>query len=265
MIKTDGCGDDGISGRQHPAQDRNKVHPIEHQPVADGQALVLTDVGDAGGRGEVMPLAAVVQHGKPVVVAFHENTDDGRDPAYQGEKGKDQEGNDIHRLPKAVTDGQPDASAHVAEHLVCLEGVFLAVDECFRLLAEISEDGRADDQDQVFEKREIKEEEHQAHHHLPHHEEEAQGGALLVAQPSSHPCQLADPGDGRAGGLQEKVHARTEKEGIQYAGDQDPFPQFVLSNEMMGLDVGLKGYNNFLKQDEGLLCYFVRSDNGDDA
>jgi hypothetical protein len=39
----------------------------------------------------------------------------------------------------------------------------------------------------------------------------------------------------------------------------------VLSNEMMGLDVGLKGYNNFLKQDEGLLCYFVRSYNGYDA
>jgi hypothetical protein len=86
-----------------------------------------------------------------------------------------------------------------------------------------------------------------------------------VVQPSSDAGELAQPGDGRIGGRQEEVHTYTEKEGIEYAGDQDPFPQFVLSNEMMGLDVGLKGYNNFLKQDEGLLCYFVRSFNGCDA
>ena len=48
MIQADRSGDDSISWGQHPAQDRDKVHAIEHQPIADGQPFVLTDIRYAG-------------------------------------------------------------------------------------------------------------------------------------------------------------------------------------------------------------------------
>ena len=59
---------------------------------------------------------------------------------------------------------------------------------------------------------------------------------------------MAEPGDGFAGGLPKEIHADTEQDGIKYAGDQDPFPQLVLHDKVMGFDVGLEGYDYFLEQ-----------------
>jgi hypothetical protein len=65
---------------------------------------------------------------------------------------------------------------------------------------------------------------------------------------------IIDPVDGGIGGFQEEIHTCREQKRIQDARDDDPFPQFVLGNEMMGLNVGLEGYYNFLEQNEGLFC-----------
>jgi hypothetical protein len=79
---------------------------------------------------------------------------------------------------------------------------------------------------------------------------------MLAAQPSSDAGELAQPGYGCTGGFQEEIHAYAEQETIDYAGDKDPFPQFVPADEMMGLNIGLEGYYNFLEQGEGLFIYF---------
>ena len=49
MIEADRGGDDGIGGGEDPPDDGHKVHPVKDHPVTDGEALVLTDKGDAGG------------------------------------------------------------------------------------------------------------------------------------------------------------------------------------------------------------------------
>ena len=193
-----------------------------------------------------MPLAAIVQHGEAVIIALHKNTDDGGDPSYERNKGKDKKAYEIHRLPEAVTDGQLDAAAHIRQHLVPLEAGFLAIDKGFRLLAEIDEDGGADDQEQVFKKGKIKEKQHQPYHDLAHHEEEAQRRAVLAVQPFGYTDELAELVNGGIGGFKEKIHTHHEHYGIDDTRDKDPFPQFVLTYKMMGLNVGLESYNDLL-------------------
>ena len=128
MVEADGGGDDGIGRGEHPAKNRDEMHTVKHHSVADGQTLVLADIGVCRGRGEVMPLTAVIEHGKPIIIALHKYADDGGDPAYDGYEGEDKETYDIYGLPKAVAEGQADASAHIAQDLVGLEMVFLAID-----------------------------------------------------------------------------------------------------------------------------------------
>jgi len=170
VIQANGSGNHGIGRGQHPAQDGDKVHPIKHQPISDGQSFVLADIGDGGRLGEIMPLTAIVQHGKPIVIAFYKSRNDGGDPACQGYKREDKNGYGIYRLPKAVADGQPDASAHIVQHRLHLKTVFLAIDQRLCPLAEIGKDGGTNDEEQIFEQRKIKEQQHEPHHHLPHHE-----------------------------------------------------------------------------------------------
>jgi len=255
VIQANGSGNDGIGGGQHPAQDGNKVHPIKYQSIPDGQPFVLTDVRDGGGLGQIVSLTAIVEHGKPIIIAFYKSRNNGCDPAYQGYKGEDKNGYGVYCLPKAVADGQPDASAHVVQHRLCLKTVFLAIDQRLCPLAEIGKDGGADDEEQIFEQGKIKEQEHEPYHHLPHHEQEGKASALLMMEPSSDAGELPQPGDGGAGGFQEKIHAYTKEEGIEYPGDKDPFPQFVLGDKVMGLGVGLESYDYFLKQNEKLLYF----------
>jgi len=76
-----------------------------------------------------------------------------------------------------------------------------------------------------------------------------------MMQPSPNAGKLPQPGDGGAGGIYKEPHAYAKKEGIEYPGYNDPFPQFVLSNKVMGLGVGLESYDYFLKQNEKLLYF----------
>jgi hypothetical protein len=54
----------------------------------------------------------------------------------------------------------------------------------------------------------------------------------------------AEPGDGGIGGFPEEVHAHAEEDSIQDAGEYDPFPQPMLTDELMSLVIGLEGYDN---------------------
>ena len=95
MIETYGRGDDGIGG----GEDGYEVHAIEDHTIADGEPFPLADISDAGGGCEVVAAAAVVEHRETIIITFNENTDDGGDPAGEGDKGEDEDADDVHRLP----------------------------------------------------------------------------------------------------------------------------------------------------------------------
>ena len=77
---------------------------------------------------------------------------------------------------------------------------------------------------------------------------------MPVMQPSFDPDHFAEPGDGGIGGIKEEVHAHAKQQGIEQAGDDDPFPQLVFAYKLVGLGIGLDGYNDFFKQ--GSLLFF---------
>jgi hypothetical protein len=69
-----------------------------------------------------------------------------------------------------------------------------------------------------------------------------------VVEPSFDTDEFAEPGDGCVGGIPEKVHAYAEEYRIQQSGDNDPFPQPVFADEMVGFGIGLEGNYNLFKQ-----------------
>ena len=194
-----------------------------------------------------MPLAAIVAHGKPIVITLHEEGDDGGDPADEWNEREDEDRYCVDGLPKGVAEGETDSPTEIGVKLLVGFELELATgDEGFGLLAEIGEKGGAYDKEQVFEQGEIKEYQHQSHHDASHHEQEAQGRALLVMQPSFHADEMAEPGYGCVGGVQEEIDTYAEQDGVEDPGNKDPFPKFVLGDEMMGPGIGLEGYDNFL-------------------
>jgi hypothetical protein len=56
----------------------------------------------------------------------------------------------------------------------------------------------------------------------------------------------------------EKVHAYAEKQGIDDARNNDPPPQVVLPDELMGLPIRLDGYDDLFKQ---AMLYFTSVSN----
>lgn len=201
------------------------MHAVEDHPIADGQALVLADIGDSSGGVQLVPHTAVVQHRETIVVALYKSTDDGGDPADQRDDGKDEDADGINGLPQRVSQGEPDAATHVL-HQLAIEGeiVFLSVDERFGLFAQVGEQRRADDEEDIFEQREIEEDKREMEHHPPHYEQETEDRTLLMAQETLYADDSAQPGDRLTRRGPEEIDAYREKDGIKNAGYQDPLP-----------------------------------------
>lgn len=86
------------------------------------------------------------------------------------------------------------------------------------------------------------------HHHGAHDEEEAEGGALLVLQEPRDMQKFTQLMYGACGRCPEEVEADAEKDGIKYAGDEDPFPDLMFGDKMMRFDIRLKGYDDLFEQ-----------------
>ena len=71
-----------------------------------------------------------------------------------------------------------------------------------------------------------------------------------------YPGHMAKPADGGGSGNAEIVHADEEKDGIEHAGNDDPLPELVFCDEMVGLYIRLERYDNFFQQDA--IFVFVR-------
>jgi len=211
VIKTERSGDDGIGGGEY----RDEMQTIKDHAVADGEPFSLADVGDTGGRRHLVVAAAIVQHGKSIVIAFYKNTDDRRDPAHEGDKRKDQQRDQIDCLPQGVAQGHADTDQHLLPELpVEPHFILLSVEQGVGLLAEISEQGGADDENKIFEEGKIKEDEDEVDHEAAHDEEEGQECALTMLQEPVDVHQVAEGGDDGSGGDPEEIEADDEKDGI---------------------------------------------------
>ena len=86
------------------------------------------------------------------------------------------------------------------------------------------------------------------HHDAAHDEEEAEHGAMGALEESGdmqYPAEAADGGDG---GDPEEIEADAEQDGIEYSGNEDPLPELMFGDEMVGLGIRLEGYNDFFEQ-----------------
>jgi len=256
VVEADRGGDDGIGGCEDPAQYGNEVHPIEDHAVADRQAFVPADIGDAGGGRQPLAFATIVQHGEPVIIALYKHRNEGCDPADQGEEGEDEDGDGIDCLPQGIAEGEADAPSHVLPELGGeLDVLLFSVDQGFGLFAQVGEYGGADDQEEIFEQREVEEDQHQPHHDASHEKKKAEEGALPVVEEAFNTDHPAKPGDGGIIGFPEEIHADDKEDRIYHPRDQDPFPQPMLTDELVRLDVGLEGYYNFFEQGAFLFVY----------
>ena len=59
---------------------------------------------------------------------------------------------------------------------------------------------------------------------------------------------MAKPGNRIIGRDPEKINAHSEKYGINNAGYQDPLPQFMFADKVVGVGIGLYGDNDFFEQ-----------------
>ena len=57
--------------------------------------------------------------------------------------------------------------------------------------------------------------------------------------------KFAEVAYGDGGRLPEEIKPDAKQDRIEYTGDQDPFPDLMFGDEMVGLDVGLEGYDDF--------------------
>lgn len=68
-------------------------------------------------------------------------------------------------------------------------------------------------------------------------------------QPHLQPHQLTDIRNRFAGGGPEEIHAGKEKQRIEDTWNEYPFPEFVLPDELVRLEIGLYGYYDFFEQE----------------
>jgi hypothetical protein len=59
--------------------------------------------------------------------------------------------------------------------------------------------------------------------------------------------ELAEVADGDGGRIPKEIEAYAEQDSIEYTRDQDPFPDLMFGDEMMGLDIRLECYDYFFE------------------
>jgi hypothetical protein len=86
------------------------------------------------------------------------------------------------------------------------------------------------------------------YHDAAHEKEEAECGALAVMEEVRDADDAAEPGYRGAGRFPKEVHTYTEKDRIEHPRDNDPLPELMFGDELMGFYIRLEGYDNFFQQ-----------------
>src|SRR5260221_12117256 len=102
-----------------------------------------------------MSLTTIIQHGKAIIITFNETRNNSSYPAHNRNKRKDQYRNSIHCLPKTITQCKPDTTDHILQHLGKIKRSFLALNDRFCFFTQVCKYWRPDNEEQIFEKREI--------------------------------------------------------------------------------------------------------------
>ena len=67
-------------------------------------------------------------------------------------------------------------------------------------------------------------------------------------QPAVNANAMAQPCNGRIGRGPEKIDACNEENGIENAGNEDPLPQLMVTDETVRPEIGLDSNYNFFQQ-----------------
>ena len=98
------------------------------------------------------------------------------------------------------------------------------------------------------------------HHDAAHDEEKAEGGALTVLQELVDVYEPAEIAYDVSRGGPEEIEADTEKDGIEYSGDKDPFPDLMLRDKVVRFDVTLERYDDFFEHEQVKRTYLCPID-----
>ncbi len=224
------------------------MHEVKNKAVADGQALMPGNENNAFSRRKFIPLAAVIHHGEPVIITFHEKGDQRCDPAHYRQQGKQHEAYHVNRLPQCITKGKPDAPPGIFHQLCKVEREIPSFNNGGCFFTQVRKYRRANDEEHVFKQREVKKDHDQPEHHAGHHEQKAEQAASLLLQPGLQANLVTDPAHGIVGRNNEKINSRRKKQHVNNAGYQNPFPQVVLPDKLVRFRIGLDGYNDFFQQ-----------------
>ena len=88
------------------------------------------------------------------------------------------------------------------------------------------------------------------YHDAAHDEEEAEGGALAVLQEFVDMHEPAEIAYDISRGGPEEIEADAEEYGIEYSGNEDPFPDLVFRDKVMRFDVTLECYDDFFEHEQ---------------
>jgi hypothetical protein len=115
-----------------------------------------------------MSLAAVIQHGESIEIAFHETGNYRRNRSDQWDQGKKQNKDGVYRLPAEISQGEPDAAADIMIKNSRAENKFFAFYDRFCFFTQIGKHRTAQDKKQIFKEGEIKEHHDQSRHYSNH-------------------------------------------------------------------------------------------------
>ena len=185
---------------------------------------MTADETDATGGIEIITREAVVEHGEPIVIAFHEQYHQWDDPAYHGNERDEKHGHEKDGLPGPIAQSDLDSPGRLLPDLRPTRGMVIILDNGFGLPAYIGEDGRTDDENNVFEEGEVEEEQGEPEDDAGECEEESEETILKFLTPIAESKDMRDVFDDVGGRPAEEIHACDEQAGINQARDQYPFP-----------------------------------------
>jgi len=158
-------------------------------------------------------------------------------------------------LPNHISQGKFCSPPAVFYQLFEIERKILAFNDGFCFFAEIREDGRADDQPYIFEKRKIEKHQDEPENNACKSEEETKPAILKFLYPATEPGRRSEVFDNSRSRLTKKIHTGSKQQSINNSRDDDPLPKFMSDNKAVGFEIGLDSYYDFFQQDINLSKY----------
>jgi len=172
----------------------------------------------------IVACEAEIKHGETIIIALHEQRYQWRDPAHQRDQRQKDQGNEVNSLPATITQGNGRTAGHFFFDRRPPRRGFIITDDGFRFPADISEDGRTDDEADVFEKGKVKQQQGQPEDHTGDRKKETQQIAMELLRPLAEMQEMCDVFNDDRGRFSKEIHTRHKQCSIDQPRYQYPFP-----------------------------------------